>query len=172
MIKNTLNLLCLLVILVGCKSNQSFELAPDIYFLDKDEPIESFNDLTHKFEGKAIYIDRWASWCNPCIEEFKHNEALHNFLHDNNIEIVYLNSDKDFSEEKWFEFIVDYDLKGNHLRLNDTLKADLIDKGIFVPMIPQYMIVGEDGKIIENKALRPSSGAELYDQLKKTLNLK
>lgn len=67
-------LFSILITLVSCTSNKTFELAPDIYILDKNDPIESFNDLTNKFQGKAIYIDRWASWCTPCIKEFKHNK--------------------------------------------------------------------------------------------------
>jgi len=169
--KNILSFLSVLIILVSCTSNNSYELAPDIYILDKNNAIESFNDLTKKFLGKPIYIDRWATWCTPCIEEFKHNEDLHNYLHDNNIEIVYLNSDFDLNEEKWFDFIIDHNLKGNHLRLDSILKADLIDKGIFIPMIPQYIIIGENGELIDNKALRPSSGEELFNQLKQTLKL-
>jgi hypothetical protein len=96
---------------------------------------------------------------------------LHKFLQDNKIEIVYLNSDTDLDEEEWFDFIVDHNLKGNHVRLDSVLKADLVDKGIFIPMIPQYMIVGREGEIIENNAQRPSSGEELYNQLKESLNL-
>jgi thiol-disulfide isomerase/thioredoxin len=168
--KNKLLLFSILITLVSCTSNKNFELAQDIYILDKDNPIESFKDLNNKLQGKPIYIDRWATWCTPCIEEFKHNEALHNFLQNNKIEIVYLNSDTDLDEEKWFDFIIDHNLKGNHLRLDSILKADLIDKGIFIPMIPQYMIVNEKGKVVTNKALRPSTGKKLYEQLDSLLN--
>ncbi|MDX2414274.1 MAG: thioredoxin-like domain-containing protein [Bacteroidales bacterium] len=168
---NKLFVLSFLITLSCCKSNSSFELAPDIFILDKDDPIESFSDLTNRLQGKPIYIDRWATWCSPCLDEFTHSEVLHDFLLDNKIEIVYLNSDTDLDEEEWFNFIIDHNLKGKHLRLDSILKADLVDKGIFIPMVPQYMIVGEDGEIIENSALRPSSGEDLYNQLKNTLKL-
>jgi len=168
--KNKLLLISLLLTLLSCTSNKNVELAPDIYILDKNHPIESFKDLTTKLQGKAFYIDRWATWCNPCVEEFKYNEALHNFLHSNKIEIVYLNSDTDLDEDKWFDFIIEHNLKGNHLRLDSILKADLMDKGIFIPMIPQYIIVDEKGDVLTNKALRPSSGKKLYNQLDSLLN--
>ncbi len=168
--KNKLFLFSLLISIISCTSNKNFELAPDIYILDKDHPIESFKDLTNKLQGKPIYIDRWATWCNPCIEEFKHNEALHHFLHEHKIEIVYLNSDTELGEQEWFDFIIEHNLMGNHLRLDSVLKADLIDKGIFFPMIPQYMIINENGELLTNKALRPSAGQKLYDQLDSLLN--
>lgn len=169
--KNKLLLFSILIALASCTSHKDFELATDIYILDKDLPIESFQDLSNKLQGKSIYIDRWATWCSPCIEEFKHNEALHHFLQDHDIEMVYLNSDTDLDEEEWFDFIMDHNLKGNHLRLNNTLKADLIDKGIFIPMIPQYLIVNEKGEVLTNKALRPSSGEKLYEQINSLLNI-
>jgi thiol-disulfide isomerase/thioredoxin len=169
--RNKLLIIGILFTLASCSSKKSFELAPGIYILDRDDPIESFNALTNRLQGKPFYIDRWATWCSPCIDEFTHSEELHKFLQDNKIEIVYLNSDTELDEEKWFDFIVDNNLKGNHVRLDSVLKADLIDKGIFIPMIPQYMIVGREGEIIENSALRPSSGVKLYNQLKETLNL-
>ena len=162
-------LLSFLITICSCTGNKGFELAPGIYILDNDEPIESFKDLTNMLQGKLIFIDRWATWCSPCIEEFNYSEALHNFLQNNKIEIVYLNSDTDLIEEKWFDFIIEHNLKGNHVRLDSIFKADLVEKGIFIPMIPQYMIVGRDGKIIENSALRPSSGEELFNQLKEAL---
>ncbi|MDX9772688.1 MAG: redoxin family protein [Bacteroidales bacterium] len=155
-----------IVLTIGsCTSNKNYELAPNIYILDKVDPIVSFEDLTNRFKGKPIYIDRWASWCNPCMEEFKHNEALHKFLDSNKIEIVYLNSDTDLDENEWFDLIIDHNLIGNHLRLDSILKADLIDKGIFIPMIPQYCIVNEEGLVVSNKAKRPSDGINLYNQL-------
>lgn len=154
------------VLTIGsCGSIKNYELAPGIYILDKNEPIVSFEDLTNRFQGKPIYIDRWATWCSPCLEEFKHNKDLHKFLNDNRIEIVYLNSDTDLSESEWFDFIIDHNLKGNHLRLDSILKADLIDKEIFIPMIPQYLIITKEGLVVTNKANRPSDGIKLYKQL-------
>lgn len=169
--KNILYLLSFLILFASCTSKKVDELAPGIYILDKDAPIKSFNELTEKFKGKAIFIDRWATWCTPCINEFKHSKTLHDFLQTHKIEMVYLNSDTEISEEKWFEFIIDHNLKGNHLRLDSVLKAGLTDRGIFFPMIPQYIIIGKDGELIENRALKPSSGDGLQNQLKKTLNL-
>jgi len=168
--KYTLIFLSILFSLTSCTSNRGYMVAHDIYILDKEDPIESLEDLTTRLKGKPIFIDRWATWCSPCIEEFMHSEALYNFLVDNNIEIVYLNSDSELDEEKLFEFIVDYNLRGNHVRLDSTLKADLVNKEIFIPIIPQYMIVDASGKVIENNALRPSNGEELFNQLKMKLN--
>jgi thiol-disulfide isomerase/thioredoxin len=148
----------------------TFELAPEIILLDKDNPVNSLDDLTRFFSGKTVYIDRWATWCSPCLEEFKYGDPLHKFLNDNNIEMVYLNSDKDIQDSVLYQFIISHNLVGYHLRLNDTLKKDLSDKKIFIPIIPQFMIMDKEGNIVENRALRPSNGDSLFAQLMKYHN--
>ena len=145
-------------------------MAPDIYILDKEKPINSLADLSSFFKDKTVYIDRWATWCSPRIEEFKYGDSLHKFLNDNKIELIYLNSDKDIKDSVLYQFILSHKLKGYHLRLNDTLKKDLTEQKIFIPIIPQFMIMDKSGKIAENSAFRPSDGDTLYIQLKKYIN--
>lgn len=169
--KKALLILGILIVVTGCTDNQNYELAPGIYILDKKQAIESFDELTDRMEGKPFYLDRWASWCSPCIEEFGHVEALHAFLNDHQIEMVYLNSDGDIDQRTWFDFIKEHKLKGYHVRLDSTLKADMSQRLIFIPIIPQYMIVGKNGEIIDKDALRPSAGEELYNQLSNALNM-
>jgi thiol-disulfide isomerase/thioredoxin len=146
-----------------------FELAPDIFIIDKGMPIKSIAELINFFKDKTVYIDRWATWCSPCLEEFKYKDSLYKFLNANKIEIVYLNSDSDIQDSVLFQFIISHNLRGYHLRLNDSLKKDLTVKKIFIPRIPQYMIIDNKGNVVENNALRPSKGDTLYLQLKKYL---
>ena len=82
----------------GKNETRIWELAPNIHVLDKDKPIYSLAELSEFFKDKTVYIDRWATWCSPCLEEFKYGDSLHKFLNDNNIEMVYLNSDKDIQD--------------------------------------------------------------------------
>jgi thiol-disulfide isomerase/thioredoxin len=171
--RNTILTLIIAVLFCSCNSksgkneNQIWELAPNIHVLDKNKPIYSLAELSEFFKDKTVYIDRWATWCSPCLEEFKYGDSLHKFLNDNKIEMVYLNSDKDIQDSILYQFIVSHNLIGYHLRLNDSLKNDLSDKKIFIPMIPQFMIMDKHGQIVDNKALRPSNGNSLYIQLTK-----
>jgi len=174
--RNTILTLIITMQFCSCNTNsrkqetQIWELAPNIHVIDKDKPIYSLAELSEFFKDKTVYIDRWATWCPPCLEEFKYGDSLHKFLNDNSIEMVYLNSDKDIQDSVLYQFIVSHNLVGYHLRLNDTLKKDLSDNKIFIPMIPQYMIMDKDGQIVDNKALRPSDGDSLYIQLTKYSN--
>lgn len=169
--KKVLYLLGMLIVISACSDNQVYEVHPGIYILDKKQAIESFDELAGRLEGKPFYMDRWASWCSPCIEEFGHLEPLHAFLRDKQIEMVYLNSDGDMDEKDWIDFIIEHNLKGYHLRLDNALMTDMARRLIFIPIIPQYVIVGKDGKILDKDAKRPSAGEELYKQIGEALNL-
>ena len=145
------------------------EIPNGVRILDRDQPINSLSELTTLLDGKAFYLDRWATWCAPCLIEFKHSEALHEFLDDNGIEMVYLNSDQEFDKEKWLDYMGKFQLKGNHLWLSPELKEDLVNQGYFIPRLPQYMVIDKTGNVVENNALKPSSGEELYSQLQDLL---
>ncbi len=162
-------LIVLLFIFTACSTSSKYTLAPDTFILDKEKPIQSLEELISRFKGKAFFIDRWASWCTPCINEFEHSAELHAFLKANDVEILYLNSDTDLQESDWFDLIKKYKLKGNHLRLDSTLKSDLMAKKVFFPMVPQYILFDKNGTLVTNRASKPSTKEMLYNEIKTAL---
>ncbi len=50
-------------------------------------------DLLHHRNGKALFINVWATWCQPCVEEFPDIVRLSNELHDKNIDFVGVSGD-------------------------------------------------------------------------------
>jgi len=152
-------------------SSDSTENIPDgVVIIDQNQPIDSFDELTEYFKGKAFFIDNWAPWCSPCIQEFEFAESLHKFLKEHNIEIVYLNSDSEIEMEKWIELINEHKLTGYHLRESRPLKYDMKDKGIDSQRLPQYLLVDKEGQVLEKNTLRPSASSELYNQIESLLN--
>lgn len=164
-------LLISFLILVSCGSQEAWELAPGIWILDKTRPLESLEDLSKRMPGKAIFMDRWATWCAPCLEEFEYLDGLLDFLEAHDIAMLFLNSDSGLEEEFWFEFIQEHKLQGYHARLSRDLMKDLTDRGAFIPLIPQYLIIGSEGQVIEKNALRPSDEEALYEQLSQALGI-
>lgn len=128
--------------------------------------INSLDELMAKFKGKTVFVDIWATWCGPCKAEFEYGEELEKFLKSKNAEMLYISMDKETVEQQWKDMIKYYKLAGNHIRTNDALQKDLINKlwegkGY---AIPRYLIL-KDGKLVVPDALRPSDKDKLYEQI-------
>ena len=136
--------------------------------LDRNNPINTFADLTNKFSGKPFFIDCWATWCLPCLKEFKYKTELEEFLKSQDIELVYINFDEKENEAQWQSFIGKYGLNGSHFQANKSFVQHFVELG-YSNILPTYMIVDEQGNIVEKAAYRPSEKDKLFEQIKNKL---
>ncbi|WCT13116.1 TlpA family protein disulfide reductase [Mucilaginibacter jinjuensis] len=131
--------------------------------MSSDKTQIAFDDLIRKYKGQIIYIDFWASWCHPCLEEMPFSVKLRNRLKtDSKIQMVYISIDKDFGS--WYRMDNEKNLGGpNSFILMDAGK-DALSKKLNLISIPRYIIIGKDGEFINIDAIRPSD-ANIYGLL-------
>ncbi len=138
---------------------------PNIIFLDDENPVQNIKQLSEHLNGKAFLLDLWGTWCSPCRHMFQYKDSLSDFLKQNNMVKVYAAYEYSYNRENWKKVINAYDLDGYHLFLNDQLKDDLEKIAGKIKGFPTYMIVNEQGKIIENKAIYPCYPEKLKEQI-------
>ncbi len=144
------------------KAEQDFN--KEIQFLNNYENLNSLDECLQPFKGKKVYVDIWSTSCGYCKKEFEFNSDLKKLLKAQNIEILYISKDRDREDQRWKDMIKYYDLTGNHVRANKKLSEDL--RNILGRYgIPRYLIIDENGEIINNDAKRPSEIKELEKQL-------
>ena len=145
------------------------EFAEGVIILDKNKPVASYQELLDSLKGKPFLIDYWGTWCAPCRYQFKYNDKLKPFLHENGIEMVYIAFEYDDSRKRWENFIKAFKLTGYHFISNDAFKSDFEKVAGKIEGFPTYIIVGADGKVLESKAFYPSDEEKLFIQLKEKL---
>jgi thiol-disulfide isomerase/thioredoxin len=145
-----------------------WNLPEETTIIDKEQPINSFEELVQKLSGKPFLIDCWSSYCSPCFEEFEHSRDLRRFLDTKNMEIVYIYWDNPADETDWLTTIKEYNLQGHHLRLSDSLSKELYQMG-FQGYLPVYMLVNSHGVMVEKSTFRPSEKEKLYNQIENIL---
>ena len=136
-------------------------------FVDNYENINSLKDCVKSFKGKKVYIDVWATWCAPCIEEFENKERLLELLNPKGVPILYISIDEEKNDIQWKNMIKFYDLKGYHIRANNKLSEDLRkiynQNGLLA--IPWYILIDEQGNIKRKYAKKPSQIGELKKEI-------
>ncbi len=130
----------------------------------------SLSDL----KGKVIYIDVWATWCSPCIQEFPYSRKLQQQFEGNEqVVFLYVSVDKDKDQEKWKKMLADKQLKGTHI-LDPREGDSSIWKAYLISGIPRYILIDQAGNIADAEASRPSSGkvkGEIEELLNETTRL-
>ncbi|SOE24174.1 Thiol-disulfide isomerase or thioredoxin [Spirosomataceae bacterium TFI 002] len=135
------------------------------------EDIEGNKVDLKEFKGKVIFIDFWATWCGPCIKEFKHYpEILKKYKNE---EIVFIFLSVDDERDKWQEFLSNG--KGPesiHLNIPQS-QYSVISKQLNYEGtgIPQFLLIDKDGKIIKTHSPRPSETKSFEEQINKALGI-
>ena len=104
------------------------------------------------FKGRYVYIDLWATWCNPCKKELPHLKALEERFKDAQIAFVSLSTDGD--KEKWEEMVRTTDMTDIQLYIGPRSS---FQKAYNIDGIPRFILLDKEGVIISNDMSRPSS---------------
>lgn len=122
--------------------------SPDFEAVDLEGKEWSLAD----FKGRYVYIDLWATWCNPCKKELPYLKVLEEKFKD--AEITFLSLSVDGDKEKWAEMVRTADMTGTQLYIGPRSK---FQQAYNIDGIPRFILLDKEGIIISNDMSRPSS---------------
>ncbi|MEX6627022.1 TlpA family protein disulfide reductase [Tenacibaculum salmonis] len=112
------------------------------------------NTSLDDFKGKYVYIDLWATWCNPCKQEIPSLEKVEKQYHGKNIAFVSISVDNPKDYEKWKKMVTDKNLSGIQLYAKND---KTFSKAYKVNSIPRFILIDPNGNIVDSNAPRPSN---------------
>lgn len=124
-------------------------ISPTFELYDINNSIVSLESL----RGKLVYIDIWATWCIPCINEIPALKALENEFKFKDIYFVSICL-KD-SKEQFEKMVKEKELGGIQLFAPDENISFF--KEYFLSGIPRFILIDKVGRIIESNAFYPSN---------------
>ena len=114
--------------------------------------------------GRVVYVDFWASWCDPCRRSFPWLKELHERFGDKGLTVVAIDLDQERKAADAFlakypaPFRVAFDPAGK------TAEA------FHVAAMPSSFLIGKDGRVVERHAgFDPKTAAELEEKIAKEL---
>lgn len=128
----------------------------------------SLSDL----KGKNVYIDVWATWCAPCIEEIPALKQLEKDYKDKNVAFVSMSIDDDRAhggsweqaKTDWQQMVREMNLGGIQIYAPNGWQTQFI-KDYRIKGIPRFILLDKNGNIVDASAPRPSD-----DKIRRLLN--
>ena len=128
---------------------------------------ENYVDITggkkslDSFKGTYVYIDVWATWCRPCIQQIPYLQTLEKEYHNKNIEFISISTDEsrrsggswEAAEKKWRDFVEKRNMSGVQLWSGQDYS---FQQAYEINGIPRFILIGPEGKIVDANAPRPS----------------
>lgn len=154
------------------EKNRAFNLMeiPDYIHFPDVAKIKTFKDITDRYKGKVVFMDIWATWCGPCRSSFAHIKPLQEYAAQKEIVLLYLSIDRPEDDDKWRKMAAHYDLRGEHIRIQEEFKQEVYDtfgdKGSL--SIPHYVIINKSGEIHFKVASSPENMDKLKEQLEES----
>ncbi len=115
--------------------------------------IKTIADLTQQFKGKVLYLDFWASWCGPCIQEIPNSQYLSAKLDKEEARVLYISFDE--HTDMWKSAISKHQILGQHYKLDEASRKAMF-KEFGLSSVPRYMLINKDGDMINSDAPPPS----------------
>ena len=137
------------------------DTAFNFYLPDEEGAYYNLSD----FRGRLVLLNFWFPGCSPCVFEMPYERALHKRFENRKFMLinVCLNRTR---ETVWKTALKRYNMSGLNLWANENWSG-ILGRNYDVISFPRYVLIGEDGKIIDPYAKKPSTG--LMSEIEKLL---
>lgn len=93
-----------------------------------------------QYKGQVVFLNVWATWCGPCIQEMPNIKAAQELLTNEDVAFVLVSDEKIETIQRYVNKN-DYDF--DYFKLNESIKKH----GIF--SIPQTYILNKEGEVVQ-----------------------
>jgi len=128
---------CIVLMVSSCETRQQEE-NPEIQLTDLElETLEGKPFDLSSLEGKRVFINFWATWCRPCLEEMPSIERAQQELTGENV-VFLLATDEEIDQINSFRKKRDFNFTYVRVRSLEALS---------IQALPTTLIFGTDGEL-------------------------
>lgn len=134
-------LICVSTFMVSCKDSEKNEELPKASYNMELENSKGERVSMEEFRGKVIFMNVWATWCAPCIEEMPTIQNLYKEVDKERFRFIMLSMDQDFEKAIAFRDKYEYDFE--IYRLLGSMPAIYHTK-----LIPTSFVINSAGNLV------------------------
>jgi thiol-disulfide isomerase/thioredoxin len=158
MFTSVFRIILTIVTLCGCfgSSNAFSAQAPEFKLEGQNKPVE-----LSKYRGQVVYLDFWASWCQPCRKSFSWMNKMQSLYGKEGFKVIAINLDESREKANTFlkqvpaGFDVAFDPRGNTAE-SYNIKA-----------MPSSYIIDKHGKVVHaNLGFRGDDEEKLEEKIR------
>lgn len=135
--------------------------APKFTLIDAQGRNVSLDD----FQGKVVYMDFWATWCNPCTYEIKKSKELKKRFQGRDVIFLYISLDT--NPNSWRNFLAKEQPAGIHLFAKNVYESPVAQL-YGVRGLPSFFLIDKEGNLARVPAKR-SSEPGVYNEINEVL---
>ena len=170
----------------GCmvESNSSPDVAPDVIETPAAPPRSAAgaSDLTPEkvnlvvgdekklaemvaaHKGQVVFVDYWATWCEPCVEYFPHTVEMHRKYKDQGLATIAVSFDEPDEEATAREFLAQQGADFENL-LNAYGNGTEAQNAFDLEVVPHFRLYNRKGELVQKWDNKPPDADALIEQL-------
>lgn len=102
--------------------------------------------LIEKHKGKVVFVDYWATWCEPCVEAFPHTVDAYEKFHEQGFAAIGVSLDVPEDEAKVRRFLASQRVRFENIINEYGIGAEYTEK-FQLNQIPKFRLYDKSGKL-------------------------
>ncbi len=119
--------------------------------------VEGYQQVLDQHKGKVVFVDFWATWCTPCMENFPHTVHVSRAFPPEQVAVISVSFDDPESKDAALAFLQKQEARFTHLMSEYGAGVESMEKFNIDGGVPHYKIYDREGNLV--KSLSP--GPEL-----------
>jgi len=138
-------------------------LAPEqINLIVGDE--KKLEEMVAAHKGEVVFVDYWATWCEPCVEYFPHTVEMHRKYKDKGLATIGVSFDFLEEEATARKFLADQGADFEHL-LNSYGAGSEYPAAFDLDQIPHFRLYNRKGELVKKWDKKPEDADKLIEEL-------